>query len=202
MDPAMIIFIALLALLVGGGLAYLWVYLRNNVLNKEGRGAEKKTARILKGFAGIRRFKVLSDVTLKADGKTAHVENMLIGFFGILIVHTLGARGEYYGTLDGENWILSREEGQQRRNFPNPVLEQQRALALMRSILSKRKLYNIPMEYVVYMADKGKKTGLFITHSGEILLPGKLKGFLHKTKFEKDTGLDVNKVAEALTSAN
>lgn len=193
-----LLLVLLLGLIVLGALGYGWHYLSQNVLNPSGKGAVRRTTGTLSKYAAIRRFKVLSDVTLTADGKTAHVENILIGFFGILLVHTCGARGEYYGTVDGEDWIITRDGT--RATIPNPLREQQKAMAIMRTLFSKNKLYNLPIENVVYLSSKGKKTGLFITHSGQILLPGKLAGYLGKTKFDKDTGLDVQRVAEALTS--
>lgn len=181
--------------------ALLGRYLSVNVLNPSGKGAHRKTTRILNKFGLIRGFKTLSDIPLTLDDKTAYIENILVGYFGILLVHTCGARGEYYGTVDGESWILSQEEGRNRTNFPNPLLEQQKTVALLRALFAKHKLYNIPIEHIVYITSRAKKTGVFITHSGEILMPGKLSSYLAKTKFEKDTGLDVQTVVDVVTAA-
>jgi hypothetical protein len=178
------------------GLVILLHYLFRNVFNPTGKGSAEKTRGILRRFAGIRRFQVLGDLDLEMKGKTAHIENILIGYFGVLMVHTLGARGEYYGTLDGRNWYVMLDE--KRTTIQNPLPEQERAEALLRSIFSVNKLYNIPVEHVIYISNKSKKTGLFITHSGEILLPGKLPEYLNKTKFEKDIGLDVGAVKNAI----
>lgn len=180
--------------LIGGG--FLLRYLQNNVLNPAGKGAEKITARTLTNYGRLRSFRVLRNLTLEVNGKTAYIENMLIGFFGILIVHTCGARGDFYGTVDGKDWILHQDS--KRTTFPNPLLEQQKALAMLRSAFSKEKLYNLPMENLVVLTSRGSKTALYITHSGEILLPGKLRSYLDKTKFDKDLGLDVARIAEVV----
>lgn len=199
MDGATLVILIVTGLIVGAGIIYLLVYLNNNIFNPTGKGAHRKTRGTLKQFAGIRRFKVLSDVRLEVDGKTATIENMLIGFFGVLLVHTLGARGEYYGTMDGESWHVDLNG--KRTTFPNPVQEQKRAEALLRGIFAANKLYKIPVEHILYLTSRSRKTGLFITHGGEILMPGKLGGYLDKTRFEKDIGLDVEAVAKAIAGS-
>jgi uncharacterized protein YhhL (DUF1145 family) len=199
MDNGFDMVYVLLGVTAAIALLVLWRYLSINVLNPAGNGAAAKTRATLRRFAGIRRFQVLSDVTVEKKGKTARIENLMIGFFGVLMVHTLGARGEYYGTLDGDQWYVVLD--QKRTAFPNPVTEQEKAEAVLRSIFADNKLYSIPIEHIVYISSKSKKTGLFITNSGEILTPGKLWDYLNKTKFEKDIGLDVEKVAKAIEGA-
>lgn len=198
MDNSTVWIMIILGLVLAVSVVYLWVYLSANVLNPSGKNAYRATTRLLSRYAGIRRFKVLQNVTLSIDGKTAVVENMLIGFFGILIVHTCGARGEYYGTVDGDSWIITDDT--KRTSIKNPLKEQQKAMALMRQVLAGNKLYNIPIENVVALTSRAKKTGLFITNTGQILMPGKLGGYLGKTKFDKDIGLDVEKIAAVFSS--
>jgi hypothetical protein len=195
----MLLFVVIVFGLALFGLLYLVHHLRRNVLNPSGKGAARRTRGALKRYAGIRRFRVLGDVKIGLKGKTAEIENILIGFFGVLLVHTLGARGEYYGTLDGAQWSVTLNE--KRTAFPNPVLAQQKAEALLRGVFAANQLYSIPVEHIVYLESRGKKTGFFITNSGEVLLPGKLKDYLHKAKFDVDTGLDVDKVAKAIENA-
>ena len=188
---------AVCVIVIFGGLGY--VYLRRNILNPGGKGAENITAGTLKRFGVIRRFKVLSNVEIAHGGKSAVIENMLIGYFGILIVTTCGRRGEYYGTPDGENWIVTYK--QQRFTIPNPILQQQRSISILRAKFAQNKLYNIPVENLVVFTDKGKDTAVFVSGTDKILLSGKLRGYLSKSKFEQDIGLDVEQVANVLTGA-
>jgi hypothetical protein len=167
-----------------------------NVLNPEGKGAYRKTRRILAKFAMLRGFRVLTHVTIEHKGKRCAIENMLIGYFGILLVHTLGGRGEYYGQMDGKTW--QRTLNEKKTAFPNPVLEQAEAMTALRAIFSQNKVFNIPMENIVSMTNRSKKTGLFITNDNKIFLPGKLRAYLDKTKFEKDVGIDVGKLTEII----
>jgi hypothetical protein len=192
----MYVFMAVLFLF---GMLYLFHYLTTNVLNPTGKGAAEKTRGALRRYAGIRRFKVLGDVEVETKGKSAKIENLLIGFFGVLMVHTLGARGEYYGTLDGDQWSVVLDE--KRTAFLNPVKEQEKAETILRSVFSSNKLYNIPIEHIVYVSSKSKKTGIYITNSGEILPPGRLGEYLQKTKFDADIGLDVDAIAKAIEGA-
>lgn len=183
--------IAIVATVAVGG-----YYLKVNFLNPSGKGAEKAIARQLSKFAVLRGFKVKSHVRFSYRGDVYYVENMLIGYFGILFVHTLGGTGEYYGKMEGKTW--SRVFRQQKYTFPNPLAEQQKAMAALRAVLSKNRIFNIPMDGIAVLTSRSNKTALHITNGGEILLPGKLKGYLDKTKFEKDAGVDVMRIVKLL----
>ncbi|MCL2034007.1 MAG: NERD domain-containing protein [Oscillospiraceae bacterium] len=185
---AVCLFIAVLLLLL---------YLRREMFDTRGKSAPRATARVLSQFAFLRRFKVLSNVNL-GDGLAA--ENILIGYFGILLIHTLGAKGNYYGTLSGEQWSVVLND--KRTHLQNPVLLMQRQSAAIRTLLSKKKLYNIPIECIVYISNKSSKTTVSITNNGEILMPGKLSGYLDKTKFEKDLGLDIDQIVKSITDSD
>lgn len=179
--------------------AAIFAYLRQEVFNTSSKAAAKATRGILSRFGIPRGFKVLSGVTLDNGGEKITIENMLIGYFGILLVRTLSSRGEYYGTLDSESWTLVSKDNKQA--LENPVKLLAREEAALRTVFSKNKAYNIPVERMVYISNKSSKTAVYITHNGEILLGGKLSGYLEKSKFEKDTGLDVKKIADIVTCA-
>lgn len=189
----LILTLSLFFLVTGGIGLYL---LSINVFNPNGKGAHRKTTRILSKFGAIRRFRVLSNVGYTYKNKVYTVENMLIGYFGILFVHTLGGRGEYYGQIDGKTWQRVLDE--KKTTFPNPYLEQQEAIAALRAIFSQNKVFNIPMENIIYLTNRSKKTKLFITNDSQIFLPKKLAPYLDKTKFDKDIGLDINKLVELI----
>lgn len=198
MDTAVLVMLLVVAVLLGGSLIYLIYYLTVNVFNPEGRGAEKKTARILKNFGRIRGYKVLSDIDLSVDGKAAHIENMLIGYFGILLVSTCGARGEYYGTLDSATWPVTRKDGREKTIIPNPMLAQRQAIAVLRALFAKNNVYKVAIDGVVYLTSRSNKTVICISNNSEILRPGKLSGYLSKDKYQNDAGHDVGKIAELI----
>lgn len=180
--------------------AAIFAYLRQEVFDASGKAAAKATRGILSRFGIPRGFKVLSNVTLDNGGGKITAENILVGYFGILLVHTLGARGEYYGTLDSESWTLVSKG--KKLSIENPVKLLAREEAALRSVFSKNKAYNIPIERIVYISNKSSKTAVYVTHNGELLLGGKLSAYLEKSKFEKDTGLDVKKIANIVTGVH
>ena len=192
--PDIILIFAAVTLFIA--LVFLFAYLRREMMDTRGVSAPRATARTLRNFAFLRRFKVLSNI----EAGDVMIENMLVGYFGILLVRTLGAKGDYYGTLSGEQWSVVL--GNNKTRFDNPVLSLTRQEAALRTLLSQKKLYNIPIERMVYISNKSSKTTVSITNNGEILMPGKLAGYLDKTKFEKDLGLDVNQIATAITNAD
>lgn len=180
--------------------ATFFAYLRQEIVNKNAKAAARSTRGVLSRFALPRGFKVLSGMTLKNGDSEITIENMLIGYFGILLVHTLGARGEYYGTLDSENWTLIANN--KKQILENPVKQLECEVAALRAVFAKNKVYNIPIERVVYVSNKSNKTAVYVTHGGEILLGGKLPRYLEKSKFEKDTGLDVKKIANVVNGVH
>lgn len=175
-------------------LAICLFYLNREYINLKGRGANRITTRILRRFGLIRGFKVLTNVKV---GNVV-IENMLIGYFGILIVRTLGAKAEFYGTLDSDAWsVVIRGK---KESIPNPVKLMQTEASALRGFFSGKKIYNIPIATVVYLSGRSSKFALYVTNGGEILSPGKLSAYLNTTKFEKDTGIDVSKIVDALSA--
>lgn len=178
----------------------IFAYLKQEVFDASGKAAAKATRGSLSRFGVPRGFKVLSNVTLDNGGGKIVVENMLIGYFGILLIRTLGTRGEYYGTLDSESWTLVAKD--KKHSIENPVKLLAREEAALRAVFSKNKAYNIPIDRIVYISNKSNKTAVYVTHNGELLLGGKLSSYLEKSKFEKDTGLDVKKIANIVTGVH
>lgn len=161
----------------------------------------QKTASILRRFGKIRDFQVISDITVSDGEKSAHIDDILIGYFGILLVTTCSQRGDYYGTLQDENWVISPPEGRggSRKAIPNPLRQQQQATQVIRSILAQNKQYKVMIDSVVYMSDK--KITVFVKNDEKIIPFGKLSAYLKKTKFESDAGIDVAKLAALLTAS-
>ena len=181
--------------LIAGIIALLYYFL--HVRNTEGAGAVERTTRLLRRFAVMRRYQVLSNVCFTYKGRDYKIENMLIGYFGILLVHTLGGRGSYYGQMDGDQWQRVLEKD--KNVFPNPIKQQEEAIMALRGIFAQNKVYNVPVERIVVLTDTSKKTMMYISHGGQILMPGKLKGMLNKSKYENDAGVDVARVAQVIT---
>lgn len=162
-------------------------------------GVLRSTTKTLSRYAGLRKYKTLSDLYVAHDGKTVYLENMLVGPFGILLLTTFESSGSYYGTVDAATW-LRKDSDQSTRgtNIPNPLKEQEEAMLLLRSLFSKNKIYNVPIENHLCFPAQSKNVNVYVTNSGEILMPGKLGALLQRERFEYDNGVDAAQICELI----
>lgn len=169
---------------------------------KKGVDGTKKVSRILKRFAGIRSFKVLNDLTLKTAKKNVHIDHILIGFFGIMVVNTQNLPGSIYGDGRGKNWthVVTKNGRETKTSFPNPLLENQQAVDAVREVLSTNGVYKVNIEsWVVFTR---RKASLNVPKGLSVLT---LKGFrklLKRSKYSADGPVDVALVADTLSKAN
>lgn len=161
------------------------------------RHSHKKGKQLLQRYAGIRNFKVLSDIDLEIGGKSAHFDGVLVGFFGILFVTSLDETASYYGTEREEKWTVVNKKGE-KTYLPNPVQRGVEMVDVVRTIFSKNNVYNIQMEHVVLLTGWDKKTETFIPAGLPVYRKKELKQYLRKTKFEKDNNVDVEQLCALL----
>lgn len=193
--------IVLLIAAVVCGVAVLLIaaaLIQNSILLAKGQYGWRKVRGVLKRFASIRSFRVLSNLDLPHGSGTVHVENMLIGFFGIIFTESISKNGEYYGELKGERWI--RITDKERTEFPNPLLRGEQAMSAVRELFSKDGLYRVPMEQFVVVARKSKKLKMYIG-GAEIVSLAELKKQLGKVKYEKDNNVDVDRISRLVLAA-
>ena len=174
----------------------LGIYLHRNVFNSEGKGAERQTGRILRRFALIRRLHVLECLELEQKDKKLVVGHLLIGSFGILLVDTMGARGEYYGQPDESNWALLCNG--RRIVIKNPLRSQQEVMQSIRKQLAANNIYKVPMEQILYFTSASKKNQIYVNDE-RLIRRGKLGSYLERNWFEQDNGINPDQIAEILT---
>lgn len=168
---------------------------------KKGVDGTKKVSRILKRFAGIRSFKVLNDLTLKTAKKNVHIDHILIGFFGIMVVNTQNLPGSIYGDGRGKNWthVVTKNSRETKTSFPNPLLENQQAVDAVREVLSTNGVYKVNIEsWVVFTR---KKASLNLPKGLSVLGIKNFKKLLKKSRYSADGNVNVPQVA-SLLSAN
>jgi len=168
---------------------------------KKGVDGTKKVSRILKRFAGIRSFKVLNDLTLKTAKKNVHIDHILIGFFGIMVVNTQNLPGSIYGDGRGKNWthVVTKNGREAKTSFPNPLLENQQAVDAVREVLSTNGVYKVNIEsWVVFTR---KKASLNLPKGLSVLGIKNFKKLLKKSRYSADGNVNVPQVA-SLLSAN
>lgn len=170
----------------------LFFIVRDKNFGKKPERQHKRISGALRQFAGIRGFKVLDDFTVEANGKTAHADHLLIGFFGILVVQDLTSRGDYYGDIKDKNWV--HIQSGRRTVVPNYANETQECIVLSRVHLSQKEIYNVPVQDVIVVADRQKKTSAGLSKTPNILYFKEFKKYLRKVMFEKDNNIDVPKM--------
>ncbi len=157
---------------------------------------KKKVTNILKRFALIRHFSVLSDVNIAFDGKTAHFDNILVGFYGISFIVCISETAAFYGQEDDEKW--SRMVKDKKEYFPNPLIEAGKAEGIVRNILSKNQVYNVPIEKLLVFAGAHRKTEVNVKTSVPALKRKELKKQLDKVKYQKDLSVNVGQITDLL----
>ena len=148
-----------------------------------------------RNFARGNKFAIISPAHLKRGDALANLDAIIVGYFGVLGVISLGYGGTIYGKPDEENWVQHAEDGS-RHKFPNPINEASACVRVIRDALFSAKLRKIPVE-VVYVFSH-PKTALAMPRSVQPMRTKDFKKLLKKDKYLDDCGLDMEKVEKAL----
>ena len=168
-------------------------------IGRSPKGQKAKVTRILKQYSGIRSYKVISDITLKDGNKSVHVDNILVGFFGIILINSQVERdADYYGDEKDEQWSVVKKDVKTR--FRNPLIDGASAMEIIRKDFAKKNIYRIQMEQLVVFTASFNKTGLYIKDTLPIVNVRKLHSFLSKTRFDKDNNVDVEQITEIINA--
>ena len=176
-------------------IAILGAYLRSQKNVRVGIQGEKKVAGILKRFAGIRSFKVINDIYLPLYDKTTQLDHILIGFFGMIVIETKNYKGDIYGAPKDKEWL--HVVGDEKNKFYNPIMQNQTHIDAIRHIFAKEKIYNINIDSLIVFTG-GRKSHLYIPKNLPVIKLRKLKKVLHKSAYEKDNDVDVEKLYNTL----
>ena len=170
----------------------LTVYYFTRVRKKRPSYYDRKTSAILRHYGTIRRFKVINNLQLNDSKGVVIIPHLLIGYFGILLVSTLDRRGSYFGDAKSDRWVY--DDSKFKESIPNPYRENQLAILTMRNLLSKNKIYSVPIEQLIIYDSYAKKSSCFVGSDVPVLRLNKLKTYLQKAKFDKDNGLDIERL--------
>lgn len=175
----------------------LLAYYFSVVKSKKPGWYHKKIHGILVRYGVIRNYKILQDVNLEINGKKAHFDHMLIGFFGILVVTPLDRRGSYYGEARSQTWAF--DDGKFKNPMPNLAAEYENSTALLRSLFSQHGIYKIGMEQVFVLEANEKKSASYLGGDITVLRINKLGSYLEKTKFDQDKDVDVETITKLIS---
>lgn len=174
-----------------------WKYMQRGSTEK---GAKERVGKKLAQYAKSRKFVVLNNVKLQAGAEQTVVDHLLVGTFGIVFVTTFHQGLVVYADPTAEQWRM--RERNLNRSFDNPMLKATADMEILRKNFAKKDIYNIPMEPLIIFAEH-TSTPEFVMSNGVIenmIIYKNLLSYLKKEKYNKDMGVDVQKVAAAIES--
>ncbi len=185
-------------MMILSGLAVMLAIYRANVRNHHSQRTKKDIAKTLRSMAPLREWKVLDDVTLTDKKGEVTADHLVIGPFGVLALTDLHRRGGYYGELRDEEWVLSTGGEDKvetlRMKVPSPVKNNERFVAAFRALLTRGEVYNVLVEALCPVTQS--KIEVYVTGAGATVVEkGKLRETLGRQKYQKDNGVDTEKVA-------
>ena len=160
----------------------------------EGLNSDHSAAKAVaaaKRFARSHSFGFIKNPNLSANGRTARMDALVVGYFGVLGVKALGYGGSIYGHADEKVWVQKTNDAN-RREFPNPLQEAATDIRVIRDILFAEKLKTVPVEVVVVLTNDKADLAL-PKQTGHYTLK-EFRALLKKEKYRKDTGLDLEKL--------
>lgn len=155
----------------------------------------KKVTSTLKRYAIIRSFKVLSDYKFKYKDKTIQIDNILIGFFGIILVTDLDYKGEVY-IESGKNTEWLNINNSKKEKFGNPLTDSLDEINAIRTILKNEKIANKNVDNLIVFTSK--ELELYKPNKTPIIKINELTNFLHQSKYEIDNEYDVEQIVAVL----
>lgn len=196
-EQIMWLVVALIALGLIGMAAY---FINIAAMRRRGVLGRRRTAAKLRKYAAITGYKTLNDITLELEGQRCHIDHLLIGLFGVMLLKTMERSGDYYGDARGANWSVASDQ-YSKQSVPNPLLQMAEQEAFLRRIFAKREIYRVTVYQTVVFERIGRKHGINISGRPDNLVRRReLTGYLNKAKFDKDTGIDIERVYQTLLS--
>lgn len=193
---AIIIVIGFLAI----GLVLWLIYRRQQpkAKKRQSAGSIANAIGATQRFARSNSFKFISPAIVSTNGRTANLDALVVGYFGVLGVKEFGYNGEIYGSATEEEWLQKNGEDE-RTYFPNPIRQAALDVRVLRDVLFESKLKNVPVEVVAVFCNK--KAQLALPRQTGHYTYKDFKTLLSKEKYMGDTGLDLEKVEAAFRKA-
>ncbi len=174
----------------------LYRYMQNRKKRAAGReyGIESAVG-AARRFATSNGFRFLPGATYGAKGRTAALDAVVVGYFGVLGVRAMGYNGEIYGAAGDDGWLQVAQDGT-RTQFANPITGAAADVRVLRDVLIGHGLRQVPVEVVSVFTNSSAQLAI-PKGTGHLTLKD-FKALLGKEKYLADTGLDLEKVFMAL----
>lgn len=191
-----VMLISTLALATVFGIGYLVYRLYKRAKNSTKDLANKAAVplAIASRFTKLRSYTMISPAGIAKDGKFADIDFLIIGYFGVLGVKSIGLGGEIYGSSDDAMWL--QVSSGKRISFENPLRVAQSDARLVRDTLFAAGLKNVSVEVICVCTNK-KATLALPRTTGHYTIKD-FKRYLTREKFEQDKGIDISCVKAAI----
>lgn len=171
--------------------------IRDAVLRSRGRYVHTKVTAKLKSYSRLRRYQVLTDVTVPYKDGQKTISHILVGIFGIILVDAHEFSGELYGTAEDKKWTYIPKKG--ARQQPDSLsLDLQAKADAVRTLLAANKVYRLAIDSVNVVQNSEKELMLYVPQSLPVIRLKRLSAMLGKSKYGKDEGVDIEKVVGIL----
>ena len=176
---------------------FLAIYRTHTKKNLSQR-TKQDIARTLRSMAPLREWKVMNDVTLTDQKGEVTVDHLVIGPFGALVLSDIHRQGGYYGELRDQEWVISTggedKVETMRMKVPSPVKNNERFVAAFRALLTRGEVYNVPVDALCPVTQS--KIEVYVTGAAPMVVGnGRLREVLGRQKYQKDNGVDPEKIA-------
>lgn len=152
----------------------------------------------MQAFARSNGFRFIAPAAITHGEKTAQLDAVVVGYFGVLGLVAYGYNGEVYGEAGADEWVRIAPGGQ-RTSFENPINRCSAAVRVLRDVMIAANMRKVPVEVVSVFTDKGVQLGL--PRSIAQMRTKDFKDLLKKEKYLEDTGLDLDAVETAIKNA-
>lgn len=163
---------------------------------KNKSNGHKKVTSTLKKFAMIRGFKVLTDYKFNHKDKIIKIDNILIGFFGIIVITDIDIHGEVY-IEEGRNSEWLNINDNVKTKLGNPLTENINQVNALKILLREAKIPNSKTESLIVFTDK--TLDMYKPNKLPIINIDVLSKYLHQEKYEIDNEYDVDEIFEVLS---
>lgn len=199
MENLVMILSTVVAVVVIIVLAYI-LYRKNSPKKQKMAGRENGTNKgvaALKGFARSHDFRFIEPAVLGRGDATAHIDALVIGYFGIIGIKAYGYNGEVYGGANEKEWAQIVEGN--RTTFANPITEAAADVRVVRDALLAAKIRQLPVEVLCVFTDASAQLAI-PRNTGHYTLK-EFKSYLKKEKFLEDKGIDLDAAEAAIKAA-
>lgn len=179
-------------------------YIRRGIQKKNGpvevveKKPENGAVKQMRAFARKSSFAFIAPAPMKRGDKTAKLDAVVVGYFGVLGVISLEYSGTVYGGAKESRWVAVDGAGE-RTEFANPVDEASAAVRVLRDALNAGGQKRVPVEVLAVFTDD--TAVIAVPRSTTYHTTKTLKDLLRKEKYMEDAGLDIPAVEAALLAA-